>query len=178
MTFPRIGNPWFIRVGCFLAGFAFAALTPFLWRRAEDIGLALATEPVLSWRIAAGLSLALGFFLMWASIEFSNPWRRLRRFLNSGDNWLLIGTAAAAIALGAFTYFVLNERLAAACWRGPFEWIFVVSCPFFFVLTVIAWAVTVVLGVLVYFGAIHHPIVRLLGDGQRGLLADDTDEYL
>lgn len=178
MTVPNSRTNWIIRIGCFLSGLGFVALAPYLWRTAYEIGLPVTPGPSRLWQITAIIALAIGALLLFAGAEYRNPWRRLRRFMNT-DNVTIALMAGLMLALGSFTYFVLNERLAKSCWRGPFEWTMVVSCPFYAILTIVAWVVTAALVVLVYFGAVHHPILRALGGSQRGLLADDTDdEYI
>lgn len=176
MTVSRSRSNWFIRIGCFLAGFVLIALAPYLWRTAHGIGAPVTAEPSRPWQIATVLVLILGGFLLYAASEYRNPWRRFRRFLNT-DNVTLAIMTGVMLALGSFAYFVLNERLAAACWREPFAWFSLLRCPFYIVVTVLVWVVTAALGVFVYFGAVHHPILRAIGNGQRSPLADDIDEY-
>ncbi len=178
MTASSLRSAWFIRIGCFLAGLILVGITPYLWRTAEETGFPITPEPSRIWQIAAVLSLVTGGFLLWIGAEYRNPWQRLRRFMKRGDNGLLITSALLLTACGSLAYFVLNERFLAACWYGPFAWVLLVSCPIYAVLTLVAWLVTIILALLLYFGAVHHPILRLLGGGQRSLLADDPDEYL
>lgn len=176
MIAPRIPNSWPIRIGFFITGLGFIGVAPFLWRVAEEAAAPISSEASLSWQIASIASAAFGTLLVFAGVEYANPWKQFRRRLNT-DNVTLAVMLGCLLALGSFAYFVLNERVAATCWRGPFEWMFVLSCPFYVIATVVAWVVTVAIGVLVYFGAVHHPILRALGSSQRSLIADDSDEY-
>lgn len=178
MTITRTRSSWFTRIGCILSGLGLVGLSPYLWRTAYEIGLPVTAGPSRLWQIVAVLVLGIGAFLLYAGVEYRRPWRWLRRFLNT-DNVMIAVMAVIMLALGTFAYFVLNGRLAAACWQGSFEWMRLVSCPFYIGVTALAWVFTALIGVLVYFGAVHHPILRVLASNQRGLLADDADdEYL
>lgn len=177
MPVPRTPNSWPIRIGFIATGLAFVGLAPLLWRIAEEVAAPVSAEASLSWQIASIASVALGALLVFAGAEFPNPWRRFLSFLRSGDNAILLGTALAATGLGTIVYFVLYDRFAAACWRGPFEWLSIAACPFYGILMLACGGCAILLGVLLYFGAVHHPVLRWYASKQREPYIEDSDDY-
>jgi hypothetical protein len=166
-----------MRISFIAIGLAFVALAPFLWRVASDTAFPVSAEASLGWRIASIASASLGTLFVWAGVEFPNPWRRLWRFVGTSDNAMLMGTGLAAASLGGVNYFIIYERFALACWRGPFEWLSVLACPFYAILMLATGGCAIVLGILLYFGAVHHPILRWYGGNQREPRIEDSDEY-